>query len=87
MLSETRGKTICVSEVTAIGRDGFWLLSGDQEFFVPYHNYPVFKRATVEQIYAMQEIAPGQLRWESLDADIELEALTYPERFPLKFAA
>lgn len=87
MLSETRGKTICVSEVTSIGRDGFWLLIGDQEFFVPYQNYPVFRRATVEQIYAMQEIAPGQLRWEALDADIELDALECPERFPLKFAA
>lgn len=87
MLSEVRGKATCVSEVTAIGRDGFWLLSGDQEFFVPYQNYPVFRCATVEQIYAMQEIAPGQLRWETLDVDIELDALECPERFPLKFAA
>ena len=33
----------------------------------------------------MEEIAPGQFRWESLDADIELEAMACPERFPLKF--
>ena len=31
--------------------------------------------------------APGLLHWEALNADIELEALEYPERFPLKFAA
>ncbi len=87
MLSETRGSIICASEVTAIGRDGFWLISVDREFFVPYHDYPVFRSATVEQIFGMQEIAPGQLRWEALDADIEIEALEHPERFPLKFAA
>ncbi len=86
MFSETPGKNIFASEVTAIGRDGFWLINGDREFFVPYENYPVFRSATVEQIYAMQEIAPGQLRWEALDADIEIEALEHPERFPLKFA-
>jgi hypothetical protein len=87
MLSETLGTAICASEVTAIGRDGFWLISGDREFFVPYQDYPVFRHATVEQIFAMHEIAPGQLRWEALDVDIEIEALEHPERFPLRFAA
>lgn len=87
MLSEAPGKLIWSSEVTAIGRDGFWLISNDQEYFVPYDAYPVFKCATVEQIYSMQEIAPGQLYWEALDVDIEVGALEHPERFPLKFAA
>lgn len=82
-----RGKHIYASEVTAVGRDGFWLISHDMEYFVPFRNYPVFRLATVEQIYGMEEIAPGQLRWEPLDADIELEALESPERYPLKFAA
>lgn len=86
MLSESPGRNICVSEVTAIGRDGFWLISNDREYFVPYADYPVFRRATVEQIYAMHEITPGQFHWEELDADIEIEALAHPERFPLKFA-
>ena len=87
MLSETRGTTTYASEVTSVGRDGFWLISSDREYFVSYQDYPVFKRATIEQFYEMQEIAPGQLRWESLDVDIEIEALEHPERFPLKFAA
>jgi hypothetical protein len=82
-----RGKHIYASEVTAVGRDGFWFISHDKEYFVPFSNYPVFRQATVEQIYCMEEIAPGQLRWESLDADIELAALESPERYPLKFAA
>jgi hypothetical protein len=87
MLSKKRGKNICASEVSAVGRDGFWLISHDMEFFVPFRNYPAFRHATVEQIYCMEEIAPGQLRWEALDVDIELAALETPEHYPLKFAA
>ena len=75
------------SEVTLVGRDGFWLVSQKREFFVPFSGYPVFRQAPVEQIYRMEEIAPGQLRWESLDSDIELDALENPERYPLKFSA
>jgi hypothetical protein len=85
MSSELHGRDILGSEVTAVGRDGFWLISHDREYFVPFSNYPVFHQATVQEIFAMEEIARGQFRWESLDADIELEALAHPERFPLKF--
>jgi hypothetical protein len=70
-----------------VGRDGFWLISQDREFFVPFCNYPVFLQATIEQIYHMEEIAPGQLHWGLIDVDIELDALENPERYPLKFAA
>lgn len=87
MLSEPHGNSICAAEVTSIGRDGFWLICNGREYFTPFDNYPVFRMATIEQIYSMQEIAPGQLRWESLDADIEVAALENPEYFQLKFAA
>jgi hypothetical protein len=87
MYLKKRGKHIYASEVTAVGRDGFWFISQDKEYFVPFSNYPVFRQATVEQIYGLEEIAPGQLRWDSLDVDIELGALENPERYPLKFAA
>jgi hypothetical protein len=85
MISEPRGNNTYAAEVTSVGRDGFWLLVNDRELFVPYQNYPVFRSATVEQIYALEEIAPGQLRWEALDIDLEIEAVEYPERFPLQF--
>ena len=87
MFSQMPGASISISEVTSIGRFGFWLICQNGEYFVPYSDYPVFKTATIDQVYAMEEIAPGQLRWESLDADIELEALEHPEKFPLKFVA
>jgi hypothetical protein len=80
------GKRISASEVTGVGRDGFWLICRDCEYFVSFSDYPAFRHATVEQIFEMEEIAPGQLRWESLDVDIEVEALAHPERFSLKYA-
>lgn len=72
-------------EVTNIGATGFWLLVDDREYFVPFDDYPVFWDATVAQIYAVQRLSPTQFHWPELDADVELEALEYPERYPLMF--
>lgn len=74
-----------VSEVTNIGASGFWLLSNDVEYFVPFADYPIFREATVAQIYDMQQLSPGQFHWPQLDADIEVEALAHPENYPLVF--
>jgi len=79
------GVNTLVSEVTGIDRNGFWLLVHDAEYFVSFDDYPIFRTATVEQIYDLQYFEPGQLCWPGLDADIELEALEHPERFPLAF--
>jgi hypothetical protein len=72
-----------ISDITSITKDGFWLLVEDKEYFVAFADYPVFKRATVEQILAVKRIATGHYHWQAFDADIELEALENPERFPL----
>ena len=72
-------------EVTSIDFAGFWLLVDDREYFVPFDDYPAFRRATVAQIYAMQRLGPSQVYWPDLDVDIELEALEHPERFPLRY--
>lgn len=75
------------SEVTDITAVGFWLLVEDREYFVPFEDYPAFEDATVAQIYAVEQLGPGQFYWPELDIDIELEALEQPERFPLVFQA
>jgi len=73
------------SEVTSIHTTGFWLLVDDVGYFVPFDAYPVFREATIAQIYAVQRLAPTQFHWPELDADIELEALEHPEQYPLAF--
>lgn len=73
------------SPVTSIGERGFWLLVEDREYFVPFADYPVFAKATVEQIFAVEAHGSHQFHWPALDADIELDALKEPDRFPLLY--
>lgn len=72
-------------KVTNIGAAGFWMLVDDKEYFVSFDDYPVFWKATVAQIYAVQRSSPTQFHWPELDADVELQALEHPERYPLAF--
>lgn len=85
MRSETPGTSISSSPVTNIDPQGFWLLVDDSEYFVPFEDYPVFARATLDQIFNVERLSPGQLHWPALDADVEIEALESPERFPLSW--
>jgi hypothetical protein len=85
MNSEVPGVNISSSEVTNISQVGFWLLVDDREYFIPFEDYPAFLEATVAQIYAVQQLGPGQFYWPELDIDIELEALEHSEQFPLMY--
>jgi len=73
------------SEVTNIEPLGFWVLVDEREYFIPFADYPVFKSASIQQIFQMQRLSPTQLHWPDLDADIEIEALEQPEHYPLVF--
>ncbi len=83
MKSMRSGTDTLVNEVTNISAAGFWLLVDNHEYFVPFADYPVFKSATINQIFNLRRIGPRQYHWPSLDADIELDALEHPEQFPL----
>lgn len=75
------------AEVTDISPFGIRLLaSGGNEYFVPYRDYPVFASAAIKDIADVQADMPGNLHWAALDADIELDALRHPQRFPLPYA-
>ena len=79
------GTDILEYEVTNIDKHGFWLLVEDKEYFVSFEDYPAFKKATIEQMLNVHREGPGQFNWPDLDADIELEALDFPEHFPLQY--
>lgn len=74
-----------MSEVANVGFMGFWVLADGKAYFVPYDDYPAFKHATFAQILNLQMPVPWQLHWPDLDIDIEVEALEFPEKYPLKF--
>jgi hypothetical protein len=56
---------------------------GDKEYFIPFTDYPGFKESSINQIFKIRFLPESQLHWEELDIDIELEALSKPESFPL----
>jgi hypothetical protein len=85
MNSSQPGTGISLSEVTNIESLGFWVLVDGKEYFVPFSDYPIFRGASIQQIFQMQRLSPTQLHWPDLDADIEIEALEQPEHYPLVF--
>jgi hypothetical protein len=77
------GTATLAAEVTNISAHGFWLLLGDEELAVPYADFPWFKKATVEQILAVERPTENHLYWPQLDIDLGVESLRKPEAFPL----
>lgn len=71
------------AEVTHISAHGFWVLLGDEELPVPYSEFPWFKKATVEQIVAVERPTENHLHWPLLDVDLSVESLRDPGAFPL----
>jgi Protein of unknown function (DUF2442) len=78
------GTAISQAEVTNISRHGFWLLLDERELFLPFEEYPWFKRAPVEAILRLEQPQPGNLHWPDLDVDLSVEQIEHPERYPLK---
>jgi hypothetical protein len=74
-------------EITNISAHGFWVLLGSEELAVPYAQFPWFRKATVEQILAVERPTENHLFWPLLDVDLSVESLRCPEAFPLVSAA
>jgi hypothetical protein len=73
-----------VAEVTNISQHGFWLLLDEQELFLPFEEYPWFKRAPVAEILRLERPQPDHLRWPDLDIDLSVDSIEHPGRYPLK---
>lgn len=73
-------------EVTDISPNGIWVLAHGEELFLPYEQFPWFKRGSVEAILNVEEPTPGHYHWPDLDIDLGIESMRNPKRFPLRFA-
>lgn len=73
-------------EINIISKKGFWLSVNEQEFFLPFSEYPWFLKATIEQIYDLELLHGEHLYWEKLDVDLEVNSLKNPEAYPIKFS-
>ena len=83
MTSSTHGASILPVEVTNIDRFGFWLLVEDNEYFLPYQDFPWFRTARVAEILNVELSHGDHLHWPALDVDLCLDSLAQPESFPL----
>ena len=84
MSSSLPGSTTSQIAVTDISPDGIWILYRDEEHFLPYQQFPWFKKATVEQILDVIEEQPGAFHWPSLDVDLGIESIRNPDAYPLR---
>lgn len=83
MNSKLPGRHTLPVEITNISAHGIWLMTENQELFIPYDNFPWFKDAPVSKILNIQEPSPGHFYWPDLDVDLGIESIVHPERFPL----
>ena len=74
-------------EVTNVSQFGIWVVASGSEFFISYSDYPVFEGAPLLSVVKVEADFEGNLHWQELDADIELEALKNPEKYPLQYKA
>jgi hypothetical protein len=78
------GPATSQAEVSNISPYGFWLLLDGRELFLPFEEFPWFKRAPVEAILRLQQPRPGHLYWPDLDVDLSVDSIEHPQRYPLK---
>lgn len=77
------GTVTSAIEVSLVSKQGFWLLVESEELFVPYTEFPWFKKATIEQITEVEHPSANHLYWPMLDVDLSVESIRHPNAFPL----
>ena len=78
------GTHISPVEVLGLSKHGFWLLLDEEnELFVPFSEFPWFRKASVEQLFHVDRLQPHHLYWPELDIDLHVDSIRHPERFPL----
>jgi hypothetical protein len=77
------GKNISGAEVTRVSVQGLSLHLDGEELFLPFTEFPWFRRAEIDQVLRVERVSADHLRWPALDIDLSVESIRHPERFPL----
>lgn len=85
MRSRGRGRNILKVEVQGISKHGIWLYVDGKEYFLPFRNYPWFKKAALSSLYNVKCLFGFHLYWPDIDVDLELESLSEPAKYPLMY--
>jgi hypothetical protein len=82
-LSATLGSSTSGPEVTHISPHGIWLLVEDRELFLPFEQFPWFRKASVDAIQNVEQPHARHLYWPRLDVDLAIDSIENPEHYPL----
>ena len=63
--------------------DGILISVFGSDYYVSYDRLPWFRNAKVSDIFNVKMCRNEGIRWETLDVDLEIESLKYPEKYPL----
>ena len=77
------GTSIFPVELSNVSSHGVWVLVGEEEFFLPFVNFPWFRAATIEQLSAVERPTADHLQWPLLDIDVSVQSIRDPAAFPL----
>jgi len=69
--------------ILSIKCDGIIISVYGNDYYLSYSRIPWFREAKLSDIFNVSMMGDDAIRWESLDVDLEIESLKYPERFPL----
>jgi hypothetical protein len=83
MKSGQRGTSTSPVEVGNVTRAGFWILLDGREVFLSFDQFPWFRRASIDDLMAIERPSPHHLYWPQLDVDLAVESIEHPERYPL----
>ena len=81
-ISKQNTKHTSVS-VRSIMPDGIFLTVYDNDYYLSYSRLPWFRNAKISDIFNVAMMGEDAIRWDTLDVDLEIDSLKYPEKYPL----
>ena len=81
-ISKQSTETISVN-VRSIMPDGIFLTLYGNDYYLSYNRLPWFRDAKISDIFNVKMIGDYGIRWDTLDVDLEIGSLKYPEKYPL----
>jgi hypothetical protein len=83
MRSARHGRRTSAVEVSNISPNGLWLLLDERELFLPFEQFPWFRKAPIDALLNVQRPQKHHLWWPGLDVDLAVESIEHPGRYPL----
>jgi hypothetical protein len=83
MRSAKHGRHTSAVEVSNVSPNGLWLLLDDRELFVPFEQFPWFRKAPIDALLNVRRPQRHHLWWPELDVDLAVESIEHPGRYPL----